>query len=238
MKWIFGVGIAAALAAGSIGASTVQIREGAYRVAIVGDSLATGAGIGRDQGYPLVMQQLAYNERWPVRITVHAGNGETTADGVRRMDDVLRTRPDVIVLAVGGNDGLQGRPTEEIRANLEEMIRRALSTGAQVVLAGMEAPPNAPMDYRIRFRRAFSRLGRTTPVWFMPFLLEGVALNPRLNQRDGIHPNEVGARRIAHQLWPYVTAAVRHAADQSADLGISANVNTDFGEREHRFRRT
>ena len=113
MKWRFGVGIAAALTAASVGEATEQMREGPYRVAIIGDSLATGAGIGVGQGYPAVMQQLAANERWPVRITVHAGNGETTADGVRRMNNVLRTRPDVVVLALGGNDGLQGRPPEE-----------------------------------------------------------------------------------------------------------------------------
>ena len=164
MKWRFGVGIAAALTAGSVDAATEQMREGAYRVAIVGDSLATGAGIGVEQGYPGLMQQLAVNERWPVRITVHAGNGETTADGVRRMNEVLATRPDVVVLALGGNDGLQGRPPEEIRTNLEEMIRRVLTTGAQFVLTGMEAPPTASMDYRIRFRAAFSRLGRTRSV--------------------------------------------------------------------------
>ena len=190
MSWKMGLGIAAALAASSGGAASGQMREGSYRVAIVGDSLATGAGIGAEKGYPAVMQQLAVNERWPVRITVHAGNGETTANGVRRMSEVLATRPDVVVLALGGNDGLQARAPEETRANLEQMVRSALTTGAQVVLTGMEAPPNASMDYRIRFRAAFSRLGRTMPIWFMPFLLEGVALNPRLNQSDGVHPNE------------------------------------------------
>ena len=212
MIWKLIAGMAAAFLAGGTGSAGGQIGQGAYQVAIVGDSLATGAGIGLDRSYPVVIQQLALNERWPIRITVHAANGETTADGLGRMNGILQGKPDVIVLALGANDGLRSIAPEEIRQNLQQMTLMGLQSGAQVVLAGMEAPPNASMDYRIRFRAAFSGVARSTPVWFMPFLLDGVALNPRLNQADGVHPNEIGARRIAQRLWPYVTAAVTRAA--------------------------
>ena len=117
MTWKIIAGMAAAfLAAGTVSAGA-QIGRGSYHVAIIGDSLATGAGIGADRGYPGVMQQLAINERWPVRITVHAENGDTTADGVAGMNGVLQEKPDVVVLALGGNDGLRSIAPEEMRAN-------------------------------------------------------------------------------------------------------------------------
>ena len=216
MIWKVIAGMAAAFIAAATGSAEGQIGQGAYQVAIVGDSLATGAGIGQDRSYPGVIQQLALNERWPIRITVHAANGETTADGLGRMNAILQEKPDVIVLALGANDGLRSVTPEEVQRNLQQMTLMGLQSGAQVVLAGMEAPPNASTDYRIRFRAAFSGVARSTPVWFMPFLLDGVALNPSLNQADGVHPNEIGARRIAQKLWPYVTAAVARAATETS----------------------
>ena len=160
-------------------------------MAIVGDSLTTGAGIGAERAYPNVIQQLAVNERWPIRINVYAGNGDTTADAWGRIREVVEGRPDVIVIALGGNDGLRGVPPAQMEANLRRIVIVALGIGAEVVLAGMEAPPNASTEYRLAFRAAFSGLARGLPVLFMPFLLEGVALNPALNQADGIHPNAI-----------------------------------------------
>ena len=164
-----------------------------------------------------MIQQLAVNERWPIRIRVFAENGDTTANGWGEFREVVEARPDVIVIALGGNDGLRGVPPAQMEANLRQMVIVALGIGAQVILAGMGAPPNDSTEYRLAFRAAFSGLARRLPVLFMPFLLEGVALNPALNQADGIHPNAVGATRIARQLWPYVTAAVTRAASDTAN---------------------
>ena len=117
MIWKVIARMAAAFLAGGTESAGGQIGQGAYHVAIVGDSLATGAGIALDQSYPVVIQQLALNERWPIRITVHAANGETTADGLGRMNGILQGKPDVIVLALGANDGLRSIAPEEIRQN-------------------------------------------------------------------------------------------------------------------------
>ena len=216
MRWGALSIVAATVFGGAPNGVEGQIGAGSYQVAIVGDSLTTGAGIGAERAYPNVIQQLAVNERWPIRINVYAGNGDTTADGWGRIREVVEGRPDVIVIALGGNDGLQGVPPAQMQANLRRILIVALGIGAQVVLTGMEAPPNASTEYRIAFRAAFSDLARRLPVLFMPFLLEGVALNPAMNQADGIHPNAIGATRIGRQLWPYVTAAVTRAAGNTA----------------------
>ena len=212
MRWGALSIVAATVFGGAPNGVEGQIGAGSYQVAIVGDSLTTGAGIGAERAYPNVIQQLAVNELWPIRINVYAGNGDTTADGWGRIREVVEGRPDVIVIALGGNDGLQGVPPAQMEANLRRILIVALGIGAQVVLAGMEAPPNASTEYRLAFRAAFSGVAGSLPILFMPFLLEGVALNPALNQADGIHPNAIGATRIGRQLWPYVTAAVTRAA--------------------------
>lgn len=124
----------------------------------------------------------------------------------------MATRPNVLVVAVGGNDALRSLSPERMETNLGQIVTTGQASGAVVVLAGMAAMPNETADYRARFAAAFSRTGATPGVIHMPFLLDGVAMVPAMNQADGIHPNEYGAQRIAENLWPYVAHAIRTAA--------------------------
>jgi acyl-CoA thioesterase-1 len=131
-------------------------------------------------------------------------SGDTTAGGLRRVEGVLAPNVKILVVALGGNDALRGLSVTQTRENLEQIIDTGLGSGVDVMLTGMEGPTNLGIDYRTNFRNTFVSLARqyAGQITFVPFLLEGVAGNPALNQADGIHPNEEGARRIAELLYP------------------------------------
>jgi acyl-CoA thioesterase-1 len=171
------------------------------RLVFLGDSLTAGLGLPIEQAYPsLIADRLAARGGgWTV---VNAGvSGDTTAGGVRRLDWALDGGADVVVVALGGNDGLRGLPVEELTRNLDAIVARAKASGAAVVLAGMEAPPNTGPDYTRRFRDAYPAIAARHQVTLLPFLLNGVAGDPALNQGDGIHPNQEGAQRVAELMW-------------------------------------
>lgn len=143
---------------------------------------------------------------------VNAGvPGDTSAGGLRRLEWALEGDVRILILALGGNDGLRGIPAGMLRANLAEIIAKARARGIRVVLAGMEAPPNFGPAYTGEFRRVFQELARAEGVSSIPFLLEGVAGVPSLNQPDGIHPNAEGARRVAEHVWRAVAPLVQEA---------------------------
>ena len=136
---------------------------------------------------------------------VNAGvSGDTSADGLRRANWALEGDVRLLILALGANDGLRGLPVEQMKDNLQSIIHRARQRGIPVLLAGMEAPPNYGEQYAVAFRQVFQDLARENKVVLLPFLLDGVAGVPDLNQPDGIHPNRAGAERIAEHLWPTV----------------------------------
>jgi acyl-CoA thioesterase-1 len=120
---------------------------------------------------------------------------------LRRLDWVLRSRPDVAIVALGANDGLRGLPIAALRDNLTAIVNRLRGSGVRVLLVGMRLPPNYGEAYARDFADAFRVVAGRSPVAFMPFLLEGVAAQPTLNQADGIHPNAAGHRVIADHLW-------------------------------------
>jgi acyl-CoA thioesterase-1 len=168
---------------------------------ILGDSLTAGLGLDRSQSFPSLLQKRldAAGHRFQV---VNAGvSGDTTAGALRRLDWSIDGNTRILVVALGGNDGLRGVPPSETRANLNEIITRARQRGITVVLAGMEAPPNYGPVYTSEFRQVFKELAKTHDVPFIPFLLEGVAGVSRLNQPDGIHPNQEGARIVEGLVW-------------------------------------
>ena len=134
---------------------------------------------------------------------VNAGvSGDTSAGGLARVDWLLSLHPEVLVVALGANDGLRGQPVAAIEANLRQIVRRARAAGARVVLAGMKMPPNYGPDYTRDFAALYARLARELELPFIPFLLEGVAADPPLNQADGIHPTAEGQRKIADLVAP------------------------------------
>ena len=133
---------------------------------------------------------------------VNAGvSGDTSAGARARLDWVLRQKPVVLFLCIGANDGLRGIPVAETERNLRAILDRSRSTGTRVVLAGAMLPENYGPEYRAAFRGLFPRLAKEYRLPLLPFLLEGVAMDPGLNQEDGIHPNAEGARRVAGNVW-------------------------------------
>ena len=144
---------------------------------------------------------------------VNAGvSGDTSAGGLRRLEWSLQGNPRVLVVALGGNDGLRGLPPDELKKNLAAIIEAGQRAGLQVILAGMEAPPNNGPDYTARFRRVYPELAKTYDIPLIPFLLEGVAGDPALNQADGIHPNPEGARRVADTVWSALEPVLKSAS--------------------------
>jgi acyl-CoA thioesterase-1 len=178
-------------------------------VVFLGDSLTAGRGLEGDQAFPAVVQHRIADRGLPIR-TLNAGvSGDTTAGGVRRLEWLLRRKPDVVVVELGANDGLRGLPLEMTEENLRTIITSSREAGAAVLLVGMMMPPNYGPDYTGGFRAIYPRLAKETRVPLLPFLLEGVAGDPSLNLADGIHPNAEGHRRVAESLLPHLERILR-----------------------------
>ncbi len=197
----------------------------------LGDSLTAGLGLPIDEAYPsLIARRLeARGQGWTV---VNAGvSGDTSAGGVRRLDWALDGGAAVVVVALGGNDGLRGLPVEDLARNLDTIVGRAKAAGAAVVLAGMEAPPNTGPDYTRRFREVYPAVAARHQVTLLPFLLDGVAGEDGLNQADGIHPNREGARRVADVVWRDARAGDRGAREGPHRMIVLRGVVEDRGQR-------
>lgn len=174
-------------------------------VVILGDSLTAGLGLVTAQAFPARLQAKFEAEGYSEVEILDAGvSGDTTAGGLRRVESLLAPgNVRILVVALGGNDALRGLSVTQTRQNLKAIVDTALESGVDVMLTGMEGPTNLGEDYRARFRATFSDLAAEygSRVTFVPFLLEGVAGNPALNQADGIHPNAEGAALIADHLY-------------------------------------
>jgi acyl-CoA thioesterase I len=175
-------------------------------IVALGDSLTAGFGILPEEAWPALIEARLKREGYPYRVVNAGVSGDTTAGGLRRVEWVLRNRPDVAVVALGANDGLRGLATDAMEVNLLGIVERLRAGGARVLVAGMEVPPNYGVAYARAFRRVFPDVARRTGAALMPFLLDGVAADPRLNLSDGIHPNAAGHRAIAERVWPYLVA--------------------------------
>lgn len=175
-------------------------------VLFFGTSLTAGYGLEGDAAaFPAVLQEKMDSAGLDYRVVNAGVPGETSAAGIRRIGWVLdRNEPDVVVLELGANDGLRGQDPDALRANLEAAIDsvRAHAPDADVVLAGMEAPPNLGPQYTEAFRAVFREVARSEDVVLVPFLLEDVAGVPELNQDDRIHPTAEGHRIVAENVWP------------------------------------
>jgi acyl-CoA thioesterase-1 len=190
-------------------------------IAFLGDSLTAGLGLLSQEAYPAILDDMFEAEGYGEVEMSNAGlSGDTTAGGLRRVEQVLSGNVEILVVALGGNDALRGLTIAQTYDNLNGIIEAALNAGVDVLLAGMQAPTNLGEDYQASFRALYTRLalqhGRN--VKFIPFLLEGVAGQPELNQQDGIHPNAAGARKIAELLYP----KLRDMVDQRLGSGGGA----------------
>ena len=180
-------------------------------VVALGDSLTAGLGVAADEAFPARLQAGLRTEGYAYRVVNAGVSGDTTAGGLRRVDWVLRANPEVVIVALGANDGLRGLSPQAMRDNLEEIVARLQAAGARVLLVGMRLPPNYGAEYTKQFAAVFPAVAGHAKVALMPFLLDGVAADPRLNQADGIHPTAAGQQLIADRLWPYLRPLLRPA---------------------------
>ena len=171
-------------------------------ILVIGDSLAISPSPAHNFCSELQARLRAVNPAWTV---VNAGvRGDTTGGGLSRCDYWLGGNPQILILALGANDGLRGVNAASIEKNLASIIERAQARGIRVLLCGMQAPPLWGWDHARAFQEVFPRLAARYKVPLVPFLLEGVMLNRAMNGPDGIHPNAAGARAIANLVWPYL----------------------------------
>lgn len=184
----------------------VSTRSAAAERVIVafGDSLTAGYGVPAQAAYPSLLGERLRAEGFDYRVVNAGVSGDTTAGGLRRVDWALRLKPDIVIVELGANDALRGQDLASVRANLQSIVERFQAGGARVLLAGMRVPPNYGARYAAEFERMFEQVARARKVAYMPFFLDGVGGDVRLNQADGIHPTAEGYRVIADRIWPHL----------------------------------
>lgn len=178
------------------------------RILAFGDSLTAGYGLPEGETLTAQLQQ-ALNKMGRPAVVINGGvSGDTTADGLTRIDWALADKPQIMILGLGANDMLRGIDPRSTRANLQGIIEKAKDAGVEIVLAGMLAPPNLGTEYKNAFDAIYPELAKAHNLVFMPFLLQDVAQISDLNQGDGIHPNGNGVAIMVRNLLPYVTQAM------------------------------
>ena len=169
-----------------------------------GNSLTAGLGVPADQSYPALLTAKLRADGYPYRVVNAGVSGDTTAGGLRRVDWALRLHPEIVILELGINDAFRGQDLAGVQANLDQLVQRFKSAGARVLVAGMRLPPNYGARYSGEFQRLYEDVAKNRGAPLMPFFLDGVGGNPRLNQMDGVHPTAEGYRIIVERLWPYL----------------------------------
>lgn len=173
-------------------------------VLVLGDSLSAAHNIPAGQGWVSLLEQRLRRElRDPPAVVNASISGETSAGALARLPDLLRKhRPTVVVIALGGNDALRGLPPAQLRGNLERMATLSRQAGARMLLLGIDVPPNYGPAYRERLRRTYAEVAQAQGAALVPFMLEGVALEPGMMQADGLHPTAAAQPRVLDNVWP------------------------------------
>ena len=186
------------LGAAPLQASTAE--EGLPTLLVMGDSLSAAYGIEQEQGWVSLLAERLDGDAQVVNASI---SGETTSGGAQRFADIIGQRqPDIVLLELGGNDGLRGLPPAQMRANLATMIEQSQQAGADVLLLGIDIPPNYGQAYRDAFTGVYHSLAQEYELSLVPFLLEDIALNQQLMQSDGIHPTADAQPLILDNVWP------------------------------------
>ena len=180
------------------------------RIVAFGNSLTAGLGVPSDQSYPAHLQRRLDAAGYAYRVVNAGVSGETTAGGVRRVSWALNSKPAIVILELGGNDGLRGLSLQETKANLERIIQQLQQASVTIVLAGMKIPPNYGQDYTAGFEALYQALAKQYRLTLIPFFLDGVAGSSSLNQADGIHPTGEGYRLIVEKIFPTLEPLLAH----------------------------
>jgi acyl-CoA thioesterase I len=174
-------------------------------VLVFGDSLSAAYGLRADQGWVALLQKRLQSEGYGYRVVNASVSGETTAGGRSRLQRALdQHRPELVILELGANDGLRGLPVKDARANLAAMLAMVQKTGARTLLVGILIPPNYGSKYTQAFGAMYPELARDAKLPLVPFLLDGIALDSRYMQEDGLHPNAAGQPRALENIWKHL----------------------------------
>lgn len=181
---------------------TPQINSGRPKIIAFGDSLTAGFGLAEKESYPYLLQERLKAEGYNYEVVNAGVSGDTSLGGLERADWVFeQDNAKIVILELGANDLLRGTSVAKMRANLDQIIKKAKAKNLKVLLCGMLAPPTMGAEYQRDFTRAFPELASEHKVAFLPFLLENVALDRELNQADGIHPNPKGTKIMTENIY-------------------------------------
>jgi acyl-CoA thioesterase-1 len=178
------------------------------RLLVLGDSLTAGYGLAPEEAFPAQLEKALRQAGYRVSVINAGVSGDTTAGGLSRLSWTMSADPQLVIVELGGNDALRGLPPAETRANLDAILEYLTRAGVRVILAGMRSPLNLGKDYTTAFDRIYPQLASKYQVTFYPFFLEGVALDAKLNQPDGIHPNAAGVKAIVTRFLPVVESVL------------------------------
>jgi acyl-CoA thioesterase I len=178
-------------------------------IVAVGDSLTAGFGVAEEEGYPSLLEKKLQADGHNYRV-INAGiSAETSSGALARLEWILTLAPDLVILETGANDGLRGIDVQVAENNIRQIMKTLKDRDVAVVLAGMKMVRNLGPLYVSQFNALYPRLAEENDCVFIPFFLEGVAMEPALNQADGIHPNAAGYRKITEKIYPYVLQAIK-----------------------------
>ncbi|MEE2771210.1 MAG: arylesterase [Bacteroidota bacterium] len=183
--------------------NSAAVKDSVKNILFYGNSLTAGYGLDSDEAFPALIQQKLDSLNLDYKV-INAGlSGETTAGGLGRLDWILKQPVSIFILELGANDGLRGVPLEETRKNLQSIIDKVRQKDPEtnIILAGMQLPPNIGREYTAEFKEIYPSLAEKNDLYLIPFLLEDVAGKPDLNQGDGIHPTAEGQKIVARNVW-------------------------------------
>ena len=185
--------------------SAASAAEDSYTLMVWGDSLSAAYGFSEEQGWVTLLEEKLNSENWPYRVINGSVSGETTTGGLERSPAMLESySPDLVILELGGNDGLRGLPLELMKANLKSMVDLVRADGGEVLLTGIQIPPNYGPRYTEPFFALFREIAEEDFLPLVPFLIDGIPQQPELMQNDGIHPKAGAQFMILENVWPYL----------------------------------
>jgi len=188
-----------------------------HTLLVYGDSLSAAYGIDEDEGWVTLLSYRLNLEQYPFRVINGSVSGETTTGGLERLPAMLDSyTPDILILELGGNDGLRGLPLEILKQNMESMIELAENSGAQIILTGIQIPPNYGPRYAVPFAEIYAELADEKNLALVPFLIEGIPEQTELMQRDGIHPKAEAQILILDNVWPVLEPALERITERNA----------------------